>query len=161
MLVPWPRTLRRIVAGSIKRTSRGPSPPGAVHSATSASLAARTVACLPAGTYNAAGDFANVLYDVERHAQFRRRASPEEIARRRCDDAEVGLEVMNAPPDLGRGKVRELTVDEQDLVAGLFQEVFGISVLERKVRLAAAEIDAAIERPIRIDKCESHVGTSL
>ena len=47
-------------------------------------------------------------------------------------------------------------VEEARLVPGRAEQRPGIPVFERQMRLAAAEIDAALERPGRVDERDSH-----
>ena len=47
-------------------------------------------------------------------------------------------------------------VDEQDVVPLALEQRACVAVLERQVRFAASEIDAALERPPRIDQRVLH-----
>src|SRR5689334_10548808 len=53
----------------------------------------------------------------------------------------------------------ELRVHQQHIVARRGQQRAGIPEFERQMRLAAAEVDAAVERPRRIDESELHEAT--
>jgi hypothetical protein len=68
----------------------------------------------------------------------------------------VGSEGFDTPADLVERQVVELRVDQQRLVPLTVEQRGGVTVLERQVRLAAPEVDAAVERPVRVDEREPH-----
>ena len=92
----------------------------------------------------------------QRHAQLRRRASPEQVARRGRDDGEVGRERAHPLAHIVERQAVELRVDDIDFVAGGFEQRLRVAVLQRQVRLAAAEVDAAVEAPGRINERIPH-----
>ena len=91
-----------------------------------------------------------------RDAQLGRRAAPEEIARRGSDHREIRPEISHASPHLSARQVVELRVDDQGFVPVALEQRLRVAVFERQVRLAAAEIDAALEAPVRIDESVLH-----
>ena len=50
-------------------------------------------------------------------------------------------------------------IEQQHLVTARLQQRLRVAMLERKVGIATAEIDAAFERPARIEQSHSHAGT--
>src|ERR1700728_2911318 len=52
----------------------------------------------------------------------------------------------------------ELAVEDGCLMPILLEQCFGVAELQRQMRLAAAEVNAPFEAPIRIDKRETHSG---
>ena len=81
-----------------------------------------------------------------RHAQLGRSATPEQVCGGGRDDRHVGGERRHLVGGLPGG-VAEERVDEQRLMASAFEQRLGVRELERQVRLATAEIDAAIIVP--------------
>ena len=91
-----------------------------------------------------------------RHAQLGRSATPEQVCGGGRDDRHVGGERRHLVGGLPGGVAEEVRVDEQRLVASAFEQRLGVRELERQVRLAAAEIDAAIIVPGRVDERDPH-----
>ena len=50
----------------------------------------------------------------------------------------------------------QVTVEQKYIVAMLLQQGLGVAEFQRKMRLAAAEIDTVLETPWRIDQRHSH-----
>ncbi len=86
-------------------------------------------------------------------------AAPEQIGRRRGDHRDVRAEGRDVARQLIDGLAAEMAVQEQNLVAVRRQQGLGIAQLERQMRLAAAEIDAAGEAPGRIDQGNFHASS--
>ena len=106
-----------------------------------------------------AGDIPNCRHGLLRHAQLGRRAAPEQIGRRRGDHGHLGAEGTKLGAHLIQAQIHEVGVDQQDLMTAGFEQCLGIAVLQRQVRIAAAEIDAAFEGPARVDQRHPHAGT--
>ena len=88
-----------------------------------------------------------------RHPQFRRRASPEEIARRGGDHREVRPERGDALADSSHAQARPAGRRRFRLHGRrASSSALRIAVLQRQVRLAASEVDAALETPGRINE---------
>ncbi len=77
--------------------------------------------------------------------QFRRRAAPEQIARRGRDDEHVGSEAGYPTSQFRQVQPLGVRVENSRLVPRLAEQRPGIAVFERQMRLAATEIDAALE----------------
>ena len=88
-----------------------------------------------------------------RHAQLGRSATPEQVARRCCHDGHIGRESRDLRPSSGdgRGPRAEHRRSRASCPASSEQRP-GVAELQRQMRLAAAEIDAAFECPVRIDQ---------
>ena len=91
-----------------------------------------------------------------RHPQFRRRAAPEQVARRGRDDEHVGTKAGHLRRQFRQFQPLGVRVEDARLVPGLAEQRLGVAVFERQMRLAATEIDAAFERPGRIDERDPH-----
>src|SRR4051794_38095943 len=53
----------------------------------------------------------------------------------------------------------QLRIDHQHIVTGGREQRTGVAIFERKMRLPAPEIDAAVERPGRVDEGKLHEAT--
>ena len=106
-----------------------------------------------------AGDVPNGRHGLLRHAQLGRRAAPEQISRRRGDHGHLGAEGAKLGTHLIQAQLQEVGVDQQDLVTAGFEQCLRIAVLQRQVRIATAEIDAALKGPVRVDQRHPHAGT--
>lgn len=96
-----------------------------------------------------------------RHAQFGRRAAPEQIGRRRREHDHVGPKGAEFGFEIGKGEVEHMRVKQQCRMSGLLQIVPADPELERQMRRTAAEIDAAVEAPVGIDQRDtSHARAS-
>ena len=124
--------------------------------ACAASRAASMEPCGPTATVVSAMP-ASAAQRQLRHPQFRRRAAPEQVARRRRHDEHVGSEAgrPERPGPAGRAPRRARRKSRASCPAAAEQRL-GIAVFERQMRLAAAEIDAALERPGRVDQRDPH-----
>ena len=91
--------------------------------------------------------------------ELRRSAPPEQITGCGGDDDPVWCECRHPLGHVPRGQVVKVRVDEQDVVPRPLEQGPGVTVFERQVRLAAAEVDAAVERPSRVDERELHGAT--
>ena len=91
-----------------------------------------------------------------RHPQFGRRAAPEQITRRRGDDDHVGRESRDLRRQCRVVYRPQLSVEDLGAVASIGQQSARVTVFERKMRLSAAEIDAAGEFPGRVDQRDPH-----
>src|SRR6478609_4256917 len=79
-----------------------------------------------------------------RRPQFRRRATPEQVAWRGRDDEHVGSEASYPISQFRQVQPLGVSVENSRLVPRLAEQRPGIAVFERQMRLAATEIDAAL-----------------
>src|SRR5205814_6340682 len=89
-------------------------------------------------------------------SQFRRRATPEQVAWRRRNDRNVGCIVGDSGSDCLARKYAELSVENLGIVPGPVQQRLRVAVLQGQVRLPASEVDAALEGPGWIDERVFH-----
>src|SRR5437868_1870683 len=82
-----------------------------------------------------------------RHTQLRRSTAPEQVTGRRSYYRKIRMEGPDLRLNLTRIKTVDLTVDDQHLVPGGLQQRFRVTILERQMRVAAAEVDTAFESP--------------
>src|ERR671912_396746 len=91
-----------------------------------------------------------------RDSQLRGSTTPEQVAGRGGENDMVGSEVGDArTKGVGRHVVK-LRVGEQHLVPLALEQRARIPELQWEVRFAAAEVDTAAERPVRVDERELH-----
>jgi len=93
---------------------------------------------------------------VLRDPQLGRGAAPEQIAGRCRHDDHVRREIRHARLKRRGIDAVDLGIEDRGIVSGIRQQRPGIAVFERQMRLPAAEIDAAVKRPGRIDECDFH-----
>ena len=67
-----------------------------------------------------------------------------------------GWNACTLPGDFGEAQLIQLAVDDLNSMSSLFEQRFRITVLQRQMWFAAAEVDAAIEGPGRINEREQH-----
>src|SRR5258706_2105986 len=91
-----------------------------------------------------------------RYGEFRRRAAPEQIRRRRRDHGHVGTKVFQLGDYVARAEIVQMRIDEQRPVLTVLKELVGDPEFERQVRRPASEIYAAVVAPIGIDERYFH-----
>src|SRR5690349_3132406 len=92
------------------------------------------------------------MSELLRHAQLGGRAAPEQIGGRRRHHDEVGAESAQLGLDVRKPEIEHVSVQQQRRMACLRKMMLGYAELERQMRRAASEIDAAVELPVRIDQ---------
>src|SRR3954466_11534484 len=91
-----------------------------------------------------------------RHPQFRRRAAPEQVTRRGRDHEHVGTEAGHLRRQFRQFQLPGVRVEEARFVPGLAEQRLRVAIFERQMRLAETKINAAFERPGRIDERDLH-----
>src|SRR5437016_2092701 len=89
-------------------------------------------------------------------AQFRRRATPEQIRRSRRYCQEIGSKGNNTPLDLFYGEIIGLRIHQQSLMLIVLNLIAGKQQLQRHVRVFTSKVGGAGEVPIWIDQRELH-----
>ncbi len=95
-----------------------------------------------------------------RHAQLGRRATPEQVARRRRDHRHVGPERRDLARDIRHLLPEQMAVKHENGVAVPLQQRTRVAEFQRQMRRAAAEIDAVRKTPGRVDQCDPHCAAS-
>jgi hypothetical protein len=108
--------------------------------------------------YQLARKIPKVVHDISRHTQLRRCTTPEQITWRGSYNGKIGFESANSRPNVVDRQILELSIYSLDCVARPFKQRAGIAELKRKMRLAATEVDTAVEIPTRVNEREPHGG---
>jgi hypothetical protein len=93
----------------------------------------------------------------QRDSQFRRCTAPEQITRSRCDDSEIGTELLHARAHITQRQLFELRIHDLNFVPRLFQQRLRKPVLNWQVRFTAPEVNASVEIPRRVNEGVPHV----
>jgi hypothetical protein len=112
--------------------------------------------CVRADADHRACDVADGANPLLRYAKFGRRATPEQVAGSGTNDREVRLKCFQPTPRFLDVEVEQLGVKEQNIVTCGFQQGARVAELQRKMRLATAEVDAPCKRPVRIQERVLH-----
>src|SRR3954469_10603469 len=90
------------------------------------------------------------------HPELRWCATPEEVCRRSRDHGHVGAKRAHLVRHILVAEREHVRVDEQGGMASLAQKMLCDAQLERQVRRAASEIDAAVVIPVRVNERDLH-----
>src|SRR3954471_9782861 len=99
------------------------------------------------------------MTDLLRHAQLRRRATPEQIGRGGGHDGHVRPKCSERIADIRHRKIAEMRIDQVGMMSSLSQQQLRNSQLKRQMWRLAAEVDAAVKTPVRIDERDLHTAT--
>ena len=94
---------------------------------------------------------------LRRHPQLRLGAAPEQVGGRGGDHRHLRREVRHRPAQVvQRTDPRRWASSSSTSWPARHQHRPGVAELQRQVRLAAAEVDAALEAPARVDQGDPH-----
>ena len=98
---------------------------------------------------------------LQRHPQLGRRAAPEQVGRRRGDHDRGRAGTPRSSARMSpRSSPNRCPSTSWTAWPSRFEQRPAPAQLQRQMRLAAAEIDAAVEAPVRVDQRHPHAGTS-